>query len=42
VSTPVSRLMLLNPYIALGSAVALVILLTPAISRSFHSYHVSR
>ncbi len=32
---PVSRLMMLNPYIATSSAVALAILLTPAIGRAF-------
>ncbi len=42
VSTPVSRLMVLNPYIALGSAIALAVLLTPAIGRSFRSYHSSK
>ena len=39
-TTPVSRLILLNPYIALGSAIALAILLTPAIARSFHHRHI--
>jgi hypothetical protein len=32
---PISRLMMLNPYIAIGSAIALAILLTPAIARAF-------
>ncbi|MBD2175800.1 hypothetical protein H6F42_02560 [Pseudanabaena sp. FACHB-1998] len=34
-SAPISRLILLNPYIAIGSAIALVILLTPAIGKAF-------
>ena len=34
-TVPTSRLILLNPYIALGSAIALVILLIPAIARAF-------
>jgi len=34
-SVPVSRLIILNPYLALGSAIALAILLTPAIARAF-------
>lgn len=42
VSEPVSRLMILNPYIAIGSAIALAILLTPAIGRAFRNrYTVS-
>lgn len=32
---PISRLMALNPYIALGNAISLAILLTPAIARAF-------
>ncbi len=32
---PISRLMLLNPYIAVGSAIAIAILLLPAIAKSF-------
>ncbi len=36
VAEPISRLMLLNPYIALGSAIAIAILLLPAIAKSFH------
>ncbi|WP_103669846.1 hypothetical protein [Pseudanabaena sp. BC1403] len=32
---PASRLITLNPYIALGSAIALIILLVPAIARAF-------
>ncbi|ELS34679.1 MULTISPECIES: hypothetical protein [Pseudanabaena] len=37
---PISRLMVLNPYIAFGSAIALAILLTPAIGNAFRSrYH---
>ena len=36
---PVSRLMILNPYIALGSAIAIVILLLPAIGRAFRNHH---
>ncbi|TYQ26044.1 hypothetical protein [Pseudanabaena sp. UWO310] len=37
---PISRLMVLNPYIAIGSAIALAILLTPAIGNAFRSrYH---
>jgi hypothetical protein len=35
VAEPISRLMLLNPYIALGNAIALAVLLTPAISKAF-------
>ena len=35
VAEPVSRLMMLNPYIAISSAIALAILLTPAIAKSF-------
>jgi len=35
VSAPVSRLMILNPYIAISSAIALAILLTPAIAKAF-------
>jgi hypothetical protein len=38
-SEPISRLMLLNPYIALSSAIALAILLTPAIGKAF-SHHL--
>ncbi|MFN9206108.1 MAG: hypothetical protein ACK6C8_03775, partial [Pseudanabaena sp.] len=34
-SIPTSRLITLNPYIALGSAIALIILLVPAIARAF-------
>jgi len=34
---PTSRLMQLNPYIALGSAIALAILLTPAIGKAFRN-----
>jgi hypothetical protein len=34
-SEPISRLIVLNPYIALGSAIALAVLLTPAIDRAF-------
>ncbi|PZO41686.1 MAG: hypothetical protein DCF19_08985 [Pseudanabaena frigida] len=40
-SEPVSRLMVLNPYIAVGSAIAIAILLTPAIARSFYHRHGS-
>ncbi len=36
---PTSRLITLNPYIALGSAIALAILLIPAIARSFRPHH---
>lgn len=36
---PVSRLMMLNPYIATGSAIALTILLTPAIGKAFRPHH---
>jgi hypothetical protein len=36
-----SRLTTLNPYIALGSAIALAILLVPAIGRAFHHRHIS-
>jgi hypothetical protein len=32
---PTSRLITLNPYIAIGSAIALIILLVPAIARAF-------
>lgn len=35
VTEPISRLMLLDPYIALGNAIALAILLTPAIAKAF-------
>jgi uncharacterized membrane protein (DUF2068 family) len=35
VTEPISRLMLLNPYIAIGSAISLAILLTPAIGKTF-------
>lgn len=41
VSEPVSRLMILDPYIAIGSAIALAILLTPAIGRAFRHRHIS-
>ena len=34
-TAPVTRLILLNPYIAIGSAIALAILLTPSVSRAF-------
>jgi len=37
---PISRLMMLNPYIAVGSAIALAILLTPAIGKSFRDRQV--
>ncbi|OYQ66242.1 hypothetical protein B9G53_04420 [Pseudanabaena sp. SR411] len=40
-SVPASRLIILNPYIALGSAIALAILLTPAIARAFRLQHIS-
>ncbi len=40
-SVPSSRLITLNPYIALGSAIALAILLTPAIARAFRLHHSS-
>ena len=33
---PISRLISLNPYIAMGSAIAIAILLLPAIAKSFH------
>ena len=36
---PVSRLMALEPYLAIGSAIALVILLTPAIGRAFRHHY---
>lgn len=36
-----SRLVTLNPYIALGSAIALAILLIPAIARAFRPHHSS-
>jgi hypothetical protein len=36
---PTSRLVMLNPYIALGSAIALAILLIPAIARAFRPHH---
>ncbi len=35
VAEPISRLMLLNPYVALANAIALTILLTPAIAKAF-------
>ena len=35
---PISRLMMLNPYIVVSSAIALVILLTPAIGKTFHRH----
>jgi hypothetical protein len=37
-SIPASRLIILNPYIAFGSAIALAILLTPAISKAFRPH----
>ena len=37
-AVPISRLMMLNPYIAVSSAIALVILLTPAIGRAFRHH----
>jgi hypothetical protein len=37
-SIPTSRLIILNPYIAFGSAIALAILLTPAISKAFRPH----
>ncbi|WP_201321451.1 hypothetical protein [Pseudanabaena sp. lw0831] len=40
-TTPASRLIVLNPYIAIGSAIALVILLMPAIGRAFHHRYIS-
>jgi hypothetical protein len=40
-SIPTSRLIMLNPYIAIGSAIALIILLVPAIARAFHYRHSS-
>jgi hypothetical protein len=40
-SIPTSRLITLNPYIALGSAIALIILLVPAIARAFHYRYIS-
>ena len=40
-SVPASRLIILNPYIALGSAIALAILLIPAIARAFRLQHIS-
>ena len=39
-AAPTSRLITLNPYIALGSAIALIILLVPAIGRAFHHRHI--
>jgi uncharacterized membrane protein (DUF2068 family) len=42
VKEPVSRLMILNPYIAIGSAFALAILLTPVIGKAFRSHHHSK
>jgi hypothetical protein len=35
---PISRLMMLNPYIAVSSAIALAILLTPAIGKTFRHH----
>jgi hypothetical protein len=35
---PISRLMMLNPYIVVSSAIALVILLTPAIGKTFRRH----
>jgi hypothetical protein len=40
-AAPTSRLIILNPYLALGSAIALVILLIPAIGKAFHHRHIS-
>lgn len=37
-AVPISRLMMLNPYIAVSSAIALVILLTPAIGKTFRRH----
>ena len=39
---PILRLMLLNPYIALGSAIALAILLTPAIGKAFRQHLITQ
>ena len=39
---PISRLMVLNPYIAIGSAIAITILLTPAIGRAFRPYAITQ
>ncbi len=36
---PISRLMLLEPYLAVGSAIALVTLLTPAIGKAFRHHY---
>lgn len=36
---PISRLMLLNPYIAIGNAIALIILLIPSIGKTFRQSH---
>jgi len=41
-SEPISRLMVLNPYIAIGSAIALAILLTPAIGKAFRSHPITQ
>lgn len=41
-SEPISRLMVLNPYIAIGSAIALAILLTPAIGRTFRPHPITQ
>jgi hypothetical protein len=38
---PVSRLMILNPYLAIGNAIAIAILLTPAIGRAFRKHYDS-
>ncbi|PZU92323.1 MAG: hypothetical protein DCE90_18550 [Pseudanabaena sp.] len=32
---PISRLMMLNPYIAIGNAIALIVLLIPSIAKTF-------
>ncbi|MEA5476918.1 hypothetical protein VB774_04725 [Pseudanabaena galeata UHCC 0370] len=40
-SVPTSRLIILNPYIALGCAIAIAILLTPAIIKAFSVQHIS-
>jgi hypothetical protein len=37
-AVPISRLMMLNPYIAVSSAIALAILLTPAIGKTFRHH----
>lgn len=39
VKEPISRLMILNPYIAIGSAIALIVLLNPLIGRAFRHHH---